>query len=623
MAAPSPRSGLPQGFSVYQPALGAPLQFFPALGSAQLDELIGAYVAGPAAVQDKRASVSVDFLAHAQRTGQSFKFYPVQAAAESPLAASPSLDSASSSSSFNVSPVTSSWDWSATASVSSRSSARRARRPASPPRHQPPVDFSHLPGMKILTKDGLDVTNSASRGSKTKEQRDHAHLMRIIKACDSCRRKKIRCDPSHKKRAPAQPPLSAATGSRPSRKPRTTSTTTTTPREQAAPPPSQPPQPSAQDHCAQTALESTDFEALLTPSLHFDPAFSSSLAGLESWDPSAAAVADDAWEEFLQFPPMDASPDYDLYIDPDTYFSSHSSSVQSSSASPLKPMTPQTQDEPGAPPGFDAFDVDGLQKAASTYPFLDPSVPASDYTDFNLFSPASSFSEDERMLPIGTSLSQMPELARSTSSDGVVPDYGGLGFGRSLSESSEASSRPDMPLLDGGDGGCGLANYSAFDPAALHNTEPGPQPAWAGTLSSSSESPHDQVILLCPPGTVVLSAQGSGRVPTKASPSLDHPGCGADPGDSNKPIAECAPGVPAGHVDAPAVGLRSELPAVVAPHDLVAARAASDPRHGLPDVRQAVLQDGLGRQQPADHGIRASTPETKRLQNSASQDRIA
>lgn len=56
-----------------------------------------------------------------------------------------------------------------------------------------------LPGFSIMTKDGVDVTSSAGRGTKTKEQREHAHLMRIMKACDGCKRKKVRCDPSHRR----------------------------------------------------------------------------------------------------------------------------------------------------------------------------------------------------------------------------------------------------------------------------------------------------------------------------------------------------------------------------------------------------------------------------------------
>ena len=206
MDAPHQQTSLPRGFSVYQPALGQQLQFFPAVGTQQLEDLINAYVPGPASAQEKRAAVSLDFLEFSQLTGESFKFYPVYAVAESPLAASPLQDSIASS--FSVSPVTPNWDFGYIASSAASSSSRRSsnaqggrssRKAASPSARQPTTDFSHLPGMKILTKDGLDVTNSAARGSKTKEQRDHAHLMRVIKACDSCKKKKVRCDPSHKK----------------------------------------------------------------------------------------------------------------------------------------------------------------------------------------------------------------------------------------------------------------------------------------------------------------------------------------------------------------------------------------------------------------------------------------
>lgn len=267
-----------------------------------------------------------------------FKFCPVDAA--EPPTASPSLDSAGWS--LNVSPVTS-WDWSATASVSSRSSTRRRPAPASPPSRHRTADVSNLPGMKILIKDGRDVTNSASRGSKTKEQRDHAHLMRIIKACDSCRRKKIRCDPSHKKRGtqPQQP--SAA------KKPRVS------PRERPPPPPA--------DELA---------------SVDLDPLFS--FSGLEASDP---------WDEFIQFPPADC----DFFLDPDNYLF-----PQSSASSASKVLTPQSQAEAGAPPG-----PDGLQ-ASPQYPFMDLGS-AGDYTDFNLYLPELTFSEDDRMLSVASSCS--------------------------------------------------------------------------------------------------------------------------------------------------------------------------------------------------------------------------
>jgi hypothetical protein len=68
----------------------------------------------------------------------------------------------------------------------------RARVTKKAKKDTPKVAEARLPGFSIMTKDGIDVTNSAGRGTKTKEQREHAHLMRIMKACDSCKKKKIR-----------------------------------------------------------------------------------------------------------------------------------------------------------------------------------------------------------------------------------------------------------------------------------------------------------------------------------------------------------------------------------------------------------------------------------------------
>ncbi|KAM4061163.1 transcription factor Cys6 [Hirsutella rhossiliensis] len=484
MATPSPRSGLPQGFSVYQPALGAQLQFFPALGTQRLDDLINAHVPGPASIKDKRASVSLDFLGYARTTGQTFKFYPAAPSlAESPLTGSPpALDSASSS--FNVSPVTSSWDWSATASVSSRSSTHR--RPSakvasssttSPPSRHHTTDFSSLPGMKILTKDGLDVTNSASRGSKTKEQRDHAHLMRIIKACDSCRRKKIRCDPSHKKRGgpPAHMHAAAATGSRPRRKAKSP------PQEQLTPPQSQPPpQPSPVGADSSEAMGADALEAFLTSSLDLD----FSMSHPETLDPLAAALPDCPWDDFMQFPPMDAAADYDFYLDPNNYFTSQSS-ISSSSASPFKIPTPQSLQEPGAPPGPDTTTAQGAHAASPQYPFLDPSGFAGDYTDFNLFSPQSSFSEDDRMLSVGSS-SHEPG-----SSQHSQPGFDDWNVEAALPKTA-------------GDSVGGVDEYdglSLIDSTDRHVLPPGASAASAASLGG-------QVIICCAPGTVVLTADG-------------------------------------------------------------------------------------------------------------------
>ncbi|KJZ74320.1 hypothetical protein HIM_06326 [Hirsutella minnesotensis 3608] len=405
MAAPS-QSTLTQGFSVYQETLGAQLQFFPALGTQQLDDLINAFIPGPASVKEKRASISLDFFEHAQVTGETWRFYPVNSAASvaaSPMTGSPSVDSVSSS--FNASLVNSSWDWSATASVSSHSSApaRRPVKAASPHSRHQTTDFSSLPGMKILTRDGRDVTNSASRGSKTKEQRDHAHLMRIIKACDSCRRKKIRCDPSHKKRSPTsaqpQPAATAASASRHGKKAKKVSQESSQPQPQ----PSQP-QSVAAWHPEPMVLDELD--SFFSQPFEFDPAFS--FTGLESLDAPFAAPVDDVCNEFMQFPDADAVPNYDIFLDPEYYFSSQPSSQSPSSlASPIKSSTPQSQPDTMAPPGLETVHLDDFAEVPQQS-LADVPGSGTDYTDFNLFSPQSTFSEDDRMLTVGAPLA-LPE----------------------------------------------------------------------------------------------------------------------------------------------------------------------------------------------------------------------
>jgi hypothetical protein len=74
----------------------------------------------------------------------------------------------------------------------SRAQGARARVTKKAKKDTPKAAEARLPGFSIMTKDGIDVTNSAGRGTKTKEQREHAHLMRIMKACDACKKKKIR-----------------------------------------------------------------------------------------------------------------------------------------------------------------------------------------------------------------------------------------------------------------------------------------------------------------------------------------------------------------------------------------------------------------------------------------------
>lgn len=388
MSSRTTSSTLPQGFSVYQPALGAQLQFLPAVGTPELDELLNTYIPGPASAQEKRASVSLDFLEYSHLTGQSFKFYAVYSMAapvESPA---------------TVSPVMSTWDWSQ-ASTSSRSPTSQQAR-TSPKsgssRHQ--ADFSHIPGMKIMTKDGLDVTNSASRGSKTKEQRDHAHLMRIIKACDSCKRKKIRCDPSHKKRGVPQ-----ASQSQPAA--RVTKKVRTVAQEARV--------------AAPAIVPQTDF-SVSNSSFAIDQSFAH--VDLEMLTPALPAL--EPWEEFVQYPTTELSADYDFFYDPEGYLSPESSS--SLSAFSTKPVTPNSQQD------LSSYSNQSTGEASMPSPQLPFNQTDSihDYVDFNLFSPQSCFSEDDHMVPI--------EMSRQVAS-------------QSQSLQSSLLRSDQSPRGSGGDGG--------------------------------------------------------------------------------------------------------------------------------------------------------------------------
>ncbi|KAF7551427.1 hypothetical protein G7Z17_g5007 [Cylindrodendrum hubeiense] len=447
MSSQTNSSTLPQGFSVFQPALGAQLQFLPAIGTPQLDELLNAYIPGPASAQEKRASVSLDFLEYSHLTGQSFKFYAVHSIVtpvESPA---------------TVSPVMSSWDWSQ-ASTSSRSpTSQKARTSpkAGSSRHQ--ADFSHIPGMKIMTKDGLDVTNSASRGSKTKEQRDHAHLMRIIKACDSCKRKKIRCDPSHKKRGVSQTSQShSQPAARVTKKVRT----------------------ATQDVrvSAPAIVPQTDFSLSESP-FAIDQSFAP--VDLEMLTPVLPAL--EPWEEFIQYPTADLSADYDFFYDPEGYLSPDSSS--SLSAFSTKPVTPNSQQDLS---GSFNLSTDEATVASPQLPF-NQTDSVHDYVDFNLFSPQSCFSEDDHMVPI--------EMSRQVAS-------------QSQSLQSDLLGSDQSPGRSGGDGGDGGLIRNVSD-AALWSASP--------HLSGDEEKTrHDPY---CDPGLGVEGCHSSSSS-SLSSDVLDH-----------------------------------------------------------------------------------------------------
>ncbi|ETS03375.1 hypothetical protein M419DRAFT_140798 [Trichoderma reesei RUT C-30] len=500
---------LPQGFSVYQPQLGAQLQFFPALGTQELDDMINAYIPGSAPLKEKRATISLDFLEHSQLTGQTFKFYPVYYSS-SPVAASPVNSIAASSSFSNASPANSALDWSqasASPSVSSRSSvskSRKASKSGSLVARYPAVDLSHLPGMKIMTKDGQDITDSASRGSKTKEQRDHAHLMRIIKACDSCRRKKIRCDPDHKKRPASQAqPQSAAKSAK---KARTTPPAAASPAPAASSTP--PPQKTAPASVAISTLD--DNPPIPTSLLGLDPTFTfTGLDGLQSNDQMF-----ESWEEFVQYPPADVDDSYDFFLDPEGYFSSQSSAT-SSSASPPKALTPASQQDVQAAAGPEEREGLSSQSASPQLPFMqDKSTTASgSYTDFNLFSPSSSFSEDDRMVPISSTRLLSPAQTSASGSDPFAFD-GFAADGNMLNSPWDGTTASVSPLDTASLVAAAHTDLSWYDPG--HNgTESGePGDLRGGISRTPSTDWASEVRIAYPSGGSVLvtAASGSGDV---------------------------------------------------------------------------------------------------------------
>ncbi|KAI0447183.1 hypothetical protein F4803DRAFT_356785 [Xylaria telfairii] len=407
------------GFSVHQPSIGAPLQFFPVMGSKQLDEMINAYIPGDVSILDKRAAVSMEFFEYSMATGDLFKFfmvYPTLGSANT----SPTMDSGYQSG-FTTSPVMSETQWA--------SSSSHMVTPSSSKKATSANDFSNLPGMKIMTKDGRDVTNSASRGCKTKEQRDHAHLMRIIKACDSCRRKKTKCDPSHKR-----PAAGASSG-------KITKKTSKNPRPAAAPP----------QIAAQQA--STTFE--------FDQMLSESSSSLDSFFTESLSVPTDGfsmeWDQFIQYDeePSEVIPyDYNFFLDPAGYFSPASLSSSSTSPSQL-PITPIDRDV------HITDDTTVGHDHKPILPYLNPGglEPGDNYVDFNLYSPQSSCLDEELGLAkeVAASPIQSQSLDRHRRSRvGAPEDAGGnaaeLQFVHNMLDSEPTASYSRDVIIDLGDG---------------------------------------------------------------------------------------------------------------------------------------------------------------------------
>ncbi|KLU90571.1 hypothetical protein MAPG_10423 [Magnaporthiopsis poae ATCC 64411] len=384
------------GFTIFQSTLGATLQFEPALQSPELDAMIDAYVPGSDTIQQKRAAVCVEFFRHAAQTGQTnnlrlfFPVVPNSFTAESPA----SLGDSGCGSGFNASPVVPDMAWDGSFAMAtpttpatpatpssvftapsqnrvtkSKAAGSSSRKAGSRAAAATTNDFSHIPGMKILTKDGVDVTNSASRGSKTKAMREHAHLIRLLKACDSCKKKKVRCDPSHKRRAAGPAPAPAAG-----------ETTKTKKVKSASPPVTPQAEPVAQQASFQVAsAEAAPFEAQLD--------------ALDSFD----------WDMWMQ--PEDdifSLPiDYNYSVD-DLGFLTPSSGSSGSPSQGFSPTTTTTTTT-GLTTSFESphsFAAGGLDVQAPLLqqpqlPYLHNDGHTGDYVDFTLYSPASSFLDEE------------------------------------------------------------------------------------------------------------------------------------------------------------------------------------------------------------------------------------
>ncbi|RYP16676.1 hypothetical protein DL765_004996 [Monosporascus sp. GIB2] len=373
------------GFSVHQPSVGAALQFFPPMGSKELDRMIDAYVPGNASILDKRTVVTCEFVQHSIATGELFKFFLVYPSSSSDSFDSPVSLQDSGYGSVNTSPVMSEGQWANAASSSSSKSW-------SPPRKATASDFSHMPGMKIMTKDGVDVTNSASRGCKTKEQRDHAHLMRIIKACESCRKKKVRCDPSHKKRSSSQSQSPEPKSHKKVKKASIAPKVAT-------------PQMCVSDQTA--VFPSASFAGSHNPPLEINdtPEWMSSFDSFVPTDEVDIFSEMENWDQFINYSdePTAVQQDYDFSVD---RFSPMTSSTNSTSLSqPLTPAARRLSSD-----GFEfttagdfTFD-NGVAYAgvfasgdiAPTLPYLSPGgiEGGTNYLDFNLYSPGSTSDED-------------------------------------------------------------------------------------------------------------------------------------------------------------------------------------------------------------------------------------
>ncbi|KAM7213166.1 hypothetical protein V8F06_011460, partial [Rhypophila decipiens] len=538
-------TGAFQGFSVVQPSLGAALQWFPALGTQELDGMINAFLPGPSSIQDKRAQIAIDFFEYSQLTGESFKFYPVLAATSSPASSAAVYDSGYASN-FNVSPVITESQWvdspsTFTAisfdegSVRSPSSSSTSKRTGASSSRQQPNDFANHPGMRIMTKDGRDVTSSASRGCKTKEQRDHAHLMRIIKACDSCRKKKIRCDPSHRKKG-ASPAAAAPAEKKSSRK-------------------------SSSKKKAATAAEAPPPSSINEFSLDFlnDESFDASQLTFPTFETTTDHL-DELWNQYVQDPTLFTN-DFTNYVPDDFLFTDHQLSQVSpysgsTATSPSQVYTPYTPTPPGrSPPTVVYGAAPEVSQSDPTLPYLNPGVPhGTDYVDFNLFSPPRDFVLDEEPQSVKkrsasgrqqrSSAQQISPVSSYVAVDNIATtDYpDGLQTGGLARSESPGSQQSFSPGLIGQSGVNAQSNVRAsVRHATGYNTASGIVPNAPSVVVSLSSAPVSTPIAATSiesPYAFVNSPRAGLAVPSAASLPVDAQATRRRAVDSRVPLVE-------------------------------------------------------------------------------------
>ncbi|KFY90479.1 hypothetical protein V498_05930 [Pseudogymnoascus sp. VKM F-4517 (FW-2822)] len=205
-----------QIFTITQLELGSQLIWEPAVGTAEHDRLVDAYIPGPANLQQKRATIALDFFDTTAASTMPAPFCRTYLVATNTpeFAAGPSYSPAfaptsSYSPSTHAASTPSSSFSASSSSLSSKSSKRSISSLSSAASASP---AKRLPGFSIMTADGVDITNNQSRGPKTKAQREQAAKMRKLGACPACKRSKQKCEPSHHRPAP----MSASSSQNPS-----------------------------------------------------------------------------------------------------------------------------------------------------------------------------------------------------------------------------------------------------------------------------------------------------------------------------------------------------------------------------------------------------------------------